>query len=74
MYGGIRAAMQARCLLGEVNTVTIPNVFGMPRVNKSLDENGTPLDDHMVSGAEKHLSELEWYANALKNARDAEQK
>lgn len=70
MYGGIRAAMQGRCLLSEINTVSIPNIFGMPRVQKSLDEEGNPTDDHMVSGAETHLKELEWYTHALKTARD----
>lgn len=66
----MRAAMQARCLLAEINTVNIPNIFGMPQVQNSLDANGNPTDDHMVSGAEKHISELEWYANALKKARE----
>ena len=69
MYGGIRAAMQARCLLSEINTVSIPNIFGMPKVQNSLSEDGSPQDDHMVSGADKHLTELEWYARALKDAR-----
>lgn len=72
MYGGMRAAMQGRCLLGEVKTVTIPNIFGMPRVQKSLDEDGNPTDDHMVSGAEEHLKELEWYTKALKTQRDTD--
>ncbi|XP_067938009.1 NADH:(hydroxy)cinnamate reductase subunit CrdA-like [Watersipora subatra] len=72
MYGGIRAAMQGRCLLGEINTVSIPNVFGMPKVQDTLTEDGKPLDDHLVSGAEKHLNELEWYTRALKVARDSD--
>lgn len=61
--------MQARCLLGEINTVSIPNIFGMPRVHNSLDAEGNPTDDHMNSGAEKHIAQLEWYAKALKNQR-----
>ena len=69
MYGGIRSAMQARCLLAEINTVNIPNIFGMPRVQNSLDSDGNPTDDHMVPGAEKHIAELEWYAKALRTAR-----
>lgn len=70
----MRAAMQARCLLGEVNTPSIPNIFGMPKVHNSLDENGVPKDDHMIPGAVKHIEELEWFARALKNARDAASK
>lgn len=73
MYGGMRAAMQARCLMGEINTVTIPNIFGMPKVQNSLDEKGNPTDDHMISGAEKHLEELEWYATALQRKRSEKQ-
>lgn len=62
--------MQARCMLAEINTVNIPNIFGMPRVQNSLDADGNATDDHMISGAEKHLTELEWYTKALKTARD----
>ncbi|KAF6018665.1 hypothetical protein EB796_023028 [Bugula neritina] len=72
MFGGIRAAMQARCLLSEINTVSIPNIFAIPKVNNCLDSDGNPTDDHMISGAQKHLVELEWYARALKVARDAD--
>lgn len=71
MYGGMRAAMQARALLGEIKTVSIPNIFGMPRVHESLDAEGKPTNDKMVPGAEAHLSELEWYATALKGHRKA---
>lgn len=70
----MRAAMQARCLLGEINTPSIPNILGMPLVHEALDENGEPTDDRMVPGAELHLEQLEWYARALKNARNADSK
>lgn len=44
----------------------------MPKVHETIDAEGNPTDSHMVPGAEKHLAELEFYAKALKQAREAE--
>jgi len=55
--------------MAEVKSPTIPDIFGMPKVHESLDDEGKPLNDKMDSGAERHIKELEWYATALKNHR-----
>ena len=48
IYGGMRAAMQLRAMLGEMGCISVSNIFGIPQVNKALDESGKPLNDHMV--------------------------
>lgn len=47
IYGGMRAAMQLRAMLGEIGCISVSNIFGIPQVNKALDEDGKPLDHHM---------------------------
>lgn len=69
-YGGMRAAMQLRCFLSELGTLSVSNIFGIPEVHKALDENGKPLNDHMVSGAERLIAQLDWMSWAMKNHRD----
>lgn len=68
-YGGVRAGMQLRSFLGELGMVTPHFMFAVPLVHEAFSESGEPLNDRMVSGAERALKELEWYANALKNHR-----
>lgn len=70
IYGGMRAAMQLRAFLGELGMVTVSNLFGIPKVHESIDENGTPLNSHMTSGAAKLLQQLEWFTRATKNHKD----
>src|SRR5215471_8881991 len=70
-FGGVRAAMQLRAMLGELGTVTIPSIFPIPKVQDAFDDNGHPRDESIVPRAERFLSELEWYAQALKAARGA---
>lgn len=70
IFGGMRAAMQLRPMLSELGTLSVSNIFGIPKVQNSFDEDGNPTDDHMVSGAKKLLDQLDWYAVAMKNHRD----
>ena len=69
-FGGVRAAMQCRMLLGELGTPSVGPLFAIPQINKALSESGEPLNDHMDSGAEKLIKELEWYGWALKEQRE----
>lgn len=66
----MRAAIQARALLGEIGSLAVSNIFGIPQVMKAIDESGNPQDSHMESGARKLITQLDWYANALKNHRN----
>lgn len=70
-FGGVRAAMQLRCMLGELGMSSIPSILPVPRVQDAFDETGTPHDPAAwAPRTDKFLTELEWYARALKAARD----
>jgi NAD(P)H-dependent FMN reductase len=68
-FGGVRAAMQLRAMLCELGMPSISSLFPIPRIAQALDESGTPTDPVSVKRFTRFASELEWYADALKNAR-----
>ena len=70
-FGGVRAAMQLRAMLCELGTPSIPSLFPVPHVQDAFDEDGRPHDDTYRKRAARFLDELEWYANALKAARQS---
>jgi len=70
-FGGVRAAMQLRAMLCELGTPSIPSILPVPRVQDAFDDDGRPHDEGYHSRTARFLSELEWYANALKAAREA---
>lgn len=71
-FGGVRAAMQLRAMLCELGTPSIPTLLPVPKVQDVFDDDdGRPLDDAYPRRAERFLGELEWYAHALKAARQA---
>ncbi len=69
-YGGVRAAIQVRSLLGELGTPSVGSTFAIPQIQKALSPEGEPLNDRMDSGAERMLKELEWYAFGLRKHRE----
>ena len=70
-FGGVRAAMQLRAMLCELGTPSIPSLLPVPRVQDAFDDDGRPRDEAYHRRAARFLDELEWYANALKAARQA---
>ena len=68
-FGGVRAAMQMRAMLGELGTPSIPSILPFPKVQDAFEDDGTPRDPAWTKRAAKFLGELEWYAHALKTAR-----
>jgi NAD(P)H-dependent FMN reductase len=69
-FGGVRAAMQMRAVLGEVGLVTIPSILAMSRVGQSFAEDGKPADEAWEKRSGKFLDEIEWYAEALAVQRE----
>ena len=63
------AAMQLRCMLAELGCISISNIFGIPVVQNALDPDGQPLNDGVIPGAQRLISQLDWYARAMKNHR-----
>ena len=71
-FGGVRAAMSWRMILGEMGAPSIPTIFAVPQISRALDEQGVPSDPAaMDRRAGRFLGELEWYAAALTAARAA---
>lgn len=69
-FGGVRAAITLRAMLAEMGMSSIPSLLPVPKVQSAFDEQGKPSDDAWYQRAEKFLTELEWYATALKAARE----
>jgi NAD(P)H-dependent FMN reductase len=68
-FGGVRAAMQLRAMLGELGMPSIPSLYPVPKVQDAFNEDGTPKDPATNEKVVRFLSELAWYASALKAAR-----
>lgn len=68
-YGGVRAGVQLRSFLGELGMVTPHFIFAVPSVHEAFTEDGEPLRKEMITGTERSIKELEWYAAALHNHR-----
>jgi NAD(P)H-dependent FMN reductase len=66
---GMRAAVSARIMLGELCMISIKTIFGVGNVMVSFDKDGKPLDLSYKQKVIRFLDELEWYAKALKEAR-----
>jgi NAD(P)H-dependent FMN reductase len=69
-FGGVRAAMQLRAMLSELGTPSIPSLLPVPRADQALDTEGRPLQPWMEKASKRFLSELYWYAEALKRQRE----
>ena len=68
-FGGVRAAMQLRAMLGELGMPSISSLFPIPSIGKALSENGEPADSAMTRRFARFAGEFEWYADALRVAR-----
>ena len=71
-FGGVRGLVNLRGILAELGTPSIPSAFPISRVQNSFDEDGNALDSAYDERIGKFLDEFEWYAVALKRARECE--
>ena len=69
-YGGVRAAVQLRTMLGELGMSSIPSYLAIPEIGKTLDEEGHPQQPWLDKSAKRFISELVWYAQALRRQRE----
>lgn len=70
-FGGVRALVNLRAILAELGASSIPSAFPVSQVQKAFAEDGAPLDDAYPKRIVRFLDEYEWYANALRDARNA---
>lgn len=68
-FGGQRAGVHLRAVLGELGMVTLPSMFAVPKVGEVFDEDGHPHDEAFHRRIKKFIDELEWYGAALNAAR-----
>ena len=70
-FGGVRAMVQLRTLLGELGMATCPLTLPVSKVQDSFDNDGNALDEAYERRAKRFLDDFEWYAHALKAARES---
>ncbi len=68
-FGGVRASVHYRAILGELGMVTTSIMFAISRVHKAFDEQGNDVTGDYARRVGRFLNELEWYADALKAKR-----
>jgi NAD(P)H-dependent FMN reductase len=68
-FGGVRAAMQLRMIVGELGMPSIPSLFAIPRIGDALEDDGRAKDERTTRQMNKFLDEFEWYAQALRQQR-----
>jgi len=74
-FGGVRAAMTLRAILGELGTPSIQKLLPCPAVQEAFDASGKPKDPAAwKKRSDDFLEQLEWHAEALKAARAKEKK
>lgn len=68
-FGGARAAVQLREMLAELGMPAIPTAYPFGKLKDVLDENAQLVDPKGARRFDRFVSELEWYAEALKAQR-----
>ncbi len=69
-FGGVRALVNLRAILAELGTPSIPSALPISHIRDAFDNDGNPLGRINDKRIVRFLDEFEWYANALKHARD----
>lgn len=69
-FAGVRGLVNLRGILAELGTPAIPSSFPVSKVQAAFDDDGKALDAAYDKRVVKFLDEYEWYANALKLARE----
>jgi NAD(P)H-dependent FMN reductase len=68
-FGGVRAAMQWRAILGEMGMVTIPSIQPFTRVQDAFTDEGEPTDPRTRERIGRFFDEFAWYTEALRERR-----
>lgn len=55
--------------LSELGMISLPARVSLPTVHTKFDESGQPNDTRFQSNVQRLVTELSWYADALKNQR-----
>ena len=69
-FGGVRSLVNMRGILAELGTPAIPSSLPVSNVGEAFDDEGKAIDTAYDDRIEDFLDEYEWYAKALKAARN----
>jgi NAD(P)H-dependent FMN reductase len=69
MFGGVRAAVVLREMVGELGMPSISSTLPVPKVQQAFDDEGHPSDPAWERRFGRFASELEWYAEAFRAQR-----
>ena len=69
IFGGMRAAVHLRAILGELGMPSIPSILGISKIHEVLDEQGNDVKQSLAGFMPRFIDEMEWYARAFKNER-----
>jgi NAD(P)H-dependent FMN reductase len=71
-WGGTRAAIGLRSILGEVGCLPVSAMIHIPKAQQVLDENGIPTIDpeEWKDYCQRCFAQLEWWGTAAKEHRD----
>ncbi len=72
--GGINASNLLQLLILAINGFAMPTKLLVPELDKSLDENGVPLNDFMAKNLAKFADEFIWFTEAIVNRKKADAK
>lgn len=68
-FGGVRAAVQLRTMLGELGMPSIPTYMTIPHVGSAFSDEGEPTDPEFTKRNDEFFREFTWYMEALKEKR-----
>ncbi len=68
-FGGVRAAVHLRVVLGELGMPAISSMLPFPVIGSLFDEKLVPQNKFTEPSTKRFLDEFEWYMRALKNQR-----
>ena len=69
-FGGVRATVHLRAILGELGAPSIPRTIPMPNIQSLFDDADQPTDKAFAKRSQGFLNEFEWYLEAFKRQRE----
>lgn len=69
-FGGVRAAMQLRIVLGELGMPSISSMLPIPKVQETLSEEGEDRSGRLDDAFDRFHREFQWYIDALAAQRE----
>ena len=71
-FGGVRGLANLRTIMAELGAPSIPSAFPISQVQSAFNDDGSVRDTPYNERVVRFLDEYEWYASALRAARQRE--